>query len=104
MARSWLACGGQTASAMLLLASFSVGAAGAPSAKQADAKTAALLLERQHQLAQHQAQVSALQQEVVKEEAATRQASDRLKQQDQAIEKMQQELQALRPVPAAGHR
>jgi uncharacterized protein YlxW (UPF0749 family) len=103
MARSWLACDWQTAGVVFLLGVFAVGAACAQSASQGNAKTAARLQATQLQLAQHQAQVTALQQQVVKEEAATKLASDRLKEQDQAIGKMQQELQALRPTPASGH-
>ena len=98
-ARSWPIAG-----VILLAISSAAYAASSTVQKQASAKTEALLQAKQQQLAQHQAQVIDLQQEVVKQEAASRQAADRLKQQDEAIAKMQQELQALHPAPAAGHR
>ena len=101
MVRLSLAGRSNVAGIVLLLIASGVGA---QSAKPSDAKTAAALRATQQQLVQHQSQVAALQKALEKEEAVTRQASDRLKQQDQAIEKMQQELQALHPAPAAGHR
>jgi len=102
MARLRHACCWPTGAAILLLASFTLTAAGTPS-KRVETKAAALLRAK-HLLERHQAQVSDLQQQVAKQEATTRLANDRLKQQDQAIEKMQQDLNALRSAPVARHR
>lgn len=104
MARLPLVCEWRMTGMILLVASAGSYAAQSPVQSQGSAKAQAQLQAKQQQLAQHQAQVTHLQREVLKQQDASGQAADRMKQQDQAIEKMQQELQALHPAPAAGHR
>ncbi len=68
------------------------------------AATPASLAQAKAKLEQQQAQVKQLQDTVAKQEADSKQASDRMKQQDQAIAQMQQQLQALHDKQATGHR
>lgn len=89
---------------LLLAASALPCAATVTSAQRVEAKSPLTLAQEKQQLAQQQAQVGGLQQAVSKQESTSRQASDRLQQQDQAIARMQQELQTLHPAPAAGQR
>ena len=52
-------------------------------------------------VAQHQAEVLRLEQDVARQESDSRQASERLQQQDQAIADLQKQLDALRAKPPA---
>jgi septal ring factor EnvC (AmiA/AmiB activator) len=57
-------------------------------------------------IAQHQAEVGHLQQDVGQQESANRQAAERLQQQDRTIAQLRQQLQAAQQsgkTPAAGH-
>ena len=89
----------------LLLVSSAVWANGQVTSQKARAAAAtqASLAHAQQKLQQQQAQVKQLQDSVAKQESGSKQASERLQQQDQAIAKMQQELQALQAKQAAGH-
>jgi len=62
-------------------------------------KAASLAANARH-LQQHQAEVQSLQKAVEKQESESAQAASRLKQQDQAIERLRQQLQSA--TPAAG--
>ena len=68
------------------------------------AATQASLTQARQKLEQQQAQVKQLQGSVAKQESDSKQASERLQQQDQAIAQMQQELQALQAKQGSGHR
>jgi peptidoglycan hydrolase CwlO-like protein len=70
-------------------------AGGSPKAAQPS------LPEVRQRLAQHQAQISQLQQDVSRQESDSKQASERLQQQDRTITELQQQLQALRAKPAS---
>ncbi|MGH8159053.1 MAG: hypothetical protein ACREPQ_13105 [Rhodanobacter sp.] len=52
-------------------------------------------------LAQHQAEVKRLEQDVARQESDSKQASERLQQQDQAIDELQRQLDALHAKPPA---
>jgi len=96
----------KAAGLVMLMASSAVMAGGytaAHKARSASATQASLALTRQ-KLEQQQAQVKQLQDNVAKQESDSKQASQRMQQQDQAIAQMQQELQALHAKPAAGQR
>ena len=57
-------------------------------------------------VAQHQAEVQRLQQDVSRQESASQQAADRLQQQDQAIAELRRQLKAAQDsakAPSAGH-
>jgi septal ring factor EnvC (AmiA/AmiB activator) len=64
------------------------------------APTPASLAQARQKLEQQQTQVKQLQDTLAKQESDSKQASERLQQQDQAISKMQQELKALNAKPA----
>ncbi|HEY0198511.1 MAG TPA: hypothetical protein VGC19_08235 [Rhodanobacter sp.] len=52
--------------------------------------------------AKHEAEVRQLQQDVARQESASKQASDRLQQQDRTIAELQKQLQEVHARPAAG--
>jgi septal ring factor EnvC (AmiA/AmiB activator) len=57
-------------------------------------------------VAQHEAEVAHLQQDVGQQESATQQAAERLQQQDRTIEELKRELKAAQDAsqkPTAGH-
>jgi peptidoglycan hydrolase CwlO-like protein len=57
-------------------------------------------------VAQHEAEVTHLQQDVGQQESATQQAAERLQQQDRTIEELKRELKAAQDAsqkPTAGH-
>ena len=56
----------------------------------------------QQRLAQHQAEVKRLEQDVARQESDSRQASERLQQQDQAIAELRRQLEALHAKSPAG--
>jgi peptidoglycan hydrolase CwlO-like protein len=66
--------------------------------------TPASLAQAKAKLEQQQSQVRQLQDTVAKQESDSKQAGDRMKQQDQAIAQMQQQLRALNDKQATGHR
>jgi septal ring factor EnvC (AmiA/AmiB activator) len=68
------------------------GSTPAPPAVQAQAR---------QRLAQRQAEVKRLEQDVARQESDSKQASERLQQQDQAIADLQKQLDALRAKPPA---
>lgn len=76
---------------------------GEPTPQQAGSPKAAQpsLSEVRQRVAQHQAQISQLQQDVSRQESDSKQASERLQQQDRTITELQQQLQALRAKPAS---
>jgi septal ring factor EnvC (AmiA/AmiB activator) len=55
-----------------------------------------------HQLEQHQGEARRLQQAVVAEESRSRQADQALRQRDQAIAKLRDQLRAMRAKPESG--
>jgi peptidoglycan hydrolase CwlO-like protein len=59
------------------------------------------LSEVRQRVAQHQAEISKLQQDVSRQESDSKLASERLQQQDRTITELQQQLQALRAKPAS---
>jgi peptidoglycan hydrolase CwlO-like protein len=59
------------------------------------------LTEVRQRVAQHQAQINQLQQDVSRQESDSKQASERLQQQDRTITELQQQLQALHAKPAS---
>ena len=69
--------------------------AGSPKAAQPS------LSEVRQRVAQHQAEISKLQQDVSRQESDSKQASERLQLQDRTITELQQQLQALRAKPAS---
>jgi len=60
------------------------------------------LSEVRQRLERHQAQISQLEQDVTKQEADSKQASQRLEQQDRTITELQKQLQTLRAKRASG--
>jgi uncharacterized protein HemX len=92
--------------AALLMTSAVTLAAGHAKTHQTRAShpTKASLAQAKAKLAQQQSQVRQLQDTVAKQESDSKQASDHMKQQDQAIAKMQQQLQELHDKQATGHR
>jgi len=74
-----------------------------PSSGTASSPAVASLNQR---IAQHQAEVDHLQQHVGQQESASRQAAERLQQQDRTIAELRQQLKAAQQAakaPAAGH-
>ncbi|MHA6203085.1 hypothetical protein ACXU4B_01510 [Dyella soli] len=56
----------------------------------------------EHAIAKQQVQVRQLQGDVAREEARTHQADEKLRQQDQAIAELEQQLKALKAAPQGG--
>ncbi|HEY8682310.1 MAG TPA: hypothetical protein VIM06_04005 [Rhodanobacter sp.] len=54
-------------------------------------------------LTRHQAEVRRLEQDVARQESESRRASERLRQQDQAIADLHKQLQSLHAKPPLGH-
>ena len=59
------------------------------------------LPQARQRLAKHQAEVKRLEQDVAKQESDSKQASERLQQQDHAIAELQKQLDVLRAKPLA---
>ncbi|GAB2549679.1 hypothetical protein [Rhodanobacter koreensis] len=74
-----------------------------PPSHQADTRNPAQVSVRQarQRVAQHQAEVKRLEQDVARQESDSKQASERLQQQDQAIAELQKQLEALHARPPA---
>jgi septal ring factor EnvC (AmiA/AmiB activator) len=70
-----------------------------PAGKQDPAQVSAE--QARQRVAQHQAEVKRLEQDVARQESDSKQASERLQQQDQAIADLQKQLDALRAKPPA---
>jgi len=87
----------------LLVVSSAVWADGQVTSHKArsTAATQASLAEAQQKLQQQQAQVKQLQDSVAKQESGSKQASERLQQQDHAIADLQKQLDALHAKPPA---
>ncbi len=96
----------KSAGVVMLFASLAAWAGGEARAHKpkSTAATQASLAQARQKLEQQQAQVKKLQDAVARQESGSKQASERLQQQDQAIGQMQQQLQALQAKQAAGHR
>jgi peptidoglycan hydrolase CwlO-like protein len=88
-----------------LTSSLAWAGSGEPTAQAAGSPKAAQLSlsEVRQRVAQHQAQISQLQQDVSRQESDSKQASERLQQQDRTITELQQQLQALRAKSASNH-
>ena len=88
-----------------LVSSLAWAGSGEPTSQPAGAPKAAQpsLSEVRQRLEQHQVQIRQLQQDVSKQESDSKQASERLQQQDRTITELQQQLQALRAKPASSH-
>ena len=67
----------------------------APSGATAVAATRASLVHIDHRVVQHQAEVRRLQRAIARQQAHSRQASERLREQDRQIAELQRQLQAL---------
>ena len=90
----------------LVVSSLAWASSGEPMPQQPAGSTKATqpsLAEVRQRLARHQAEVNRLEQDVAKQESDSKQASDRLQQQDQTITELQQQLQALRAKSASNH-
>jgi septal ring factor EnvC (AmiA/AmiB activator) len=73
---------------------------------QSTASTARQAAQNDQRVAQHQAEVQRLQQDVSKQEVASHQAAERLEQQDRTIAELREQLKAAREstkTPATGH-
>ena len=81
----------------LLLAALvgPVHARSSPPPAAADAATRAALVHIDHRVAQHQVEVRRLQRAIARQQAHSRQASARLREQDRQIAELQRQLQAL---------
>jgi septal ring factor EnvC (AmiA/AmiB activator) len=87
-----------------LLAASPVRASGGPVAQAAvSASTRAALPQARQRLQQHRADVEKLQQAVARQESDRKQASERLQRQDEAINELHKQLQALHAEPTTGH-
>ncbi|MBE1162914.1 hypothetical protein [Dyella acidiphila] len=87
----------------LLVSALAVAGPQAASSSTAGAPAVARMNQR---IAQHQAEVDHLQQNVGQQESASREAADRLQQQDRTIAALRQQLKAAQDAagkPAAGH-
>ena len=89
----------------LMASSLAWAGSGGPAPQLAASSVAAQpsLSDIKQKLAKHQVEVNRLQQDVAKQESDSKQASERLQQQDQTITELQQQLQALRAKSASNH-
>jgi septal ring factor EnvC (AmiA/AmiB activator) len=90
----------------LMASSLAWASSGEPMPQQPAGSTKAAqpsLAEVRQRLARHQAEVSRLEQDVAKQESDSKQASERLQQQDRTITELRQQLQALSAKPASNH-
>lgn len=75
-------------------------------AQSSPADTAKAVTKTHQRVAQHQAEVERLQQDVSRQESASQQAAERLQQQDRAIEALREQLKAVQAAPtppSSGH-
>ncbi|MBB6186713.1 hypothetical protein [Rhodanobacter sp. MP7CTX1] len=88
-----------------MASSLAWASSGEPTAQPAGSPKAAQpsLSEIRQRVAQHEAQINQLQQDVSSQESNSKQASERLQQQDRTITELQQQLQALRAKSASNH-
>jgi septal ring factor EnvC (AmiA/AmiB activator) len=86
-----------------MVSSLAWASSGEPTPQQAVSSKATQpsLSEVRQRLAQHQAKINQLKQDVSRQESESKQASERLQQQDLTITELQQQLQALRAKPAS---
>jgi peptidoglycan hydrolase CwlO-like protein len=87
-----------------MVSSLAWASSGEPTAQQQAGSSKATqpsLSEVRQRLAQHQAKINQLQQDVSRQESESKQASERMQQQDRTITELQQQLHALRAKPAS---
>ncbi|OOG56791.1 hypothetical protein [Rhodanobacter sp. C03] len=84
---------------MLSAAAWAADPKPVPAPAGSTSAASASLPQTRQRLARHQAEVKRLEQDVARQESDSKQASERLQQQDQAIADLQKQLDALRAKP-----
>jgi chromosome segregation ATPase len=87
-----------------LPAAMAAGSDGNQPARHGSQPSRHAVVDAQRRVAAHATEVKRLQDDVARQEQASKQANDRLQQQDQAIAELQKQLREARSQPAAGHR